>query len=250
MFRIPLIALFICSIFTLSYAQDSIKKTTPVTPSVIKYKAHKYHYRYRKAGTDSAKVNPAAQPQTTVPVNPAPVKTDSAAPPVLVDKSLNGQYHYLLSKIYHYQQPLIGSLWKSVSDTLTADHRKLQALNSKLNIQNKTIDSLKAEVNNKDQTLTASNSKPNAVNFLGTTMEASTYSMIMWGLVLLFGITAGVVIVRSGSLSREAKYRTILYEELEDEIKVYKAKANEKEIKLARELQTERNKLDDLLGKG
>ena len=72
----------------------------------------------------------------------------------------------------------------------------------------------------------------------------------MWGLVILFGATAAVVIARSGLHSREARYRINLYNELEEEFKTYKAKANEKEKKLARELQTERNKLDELRGNG
>jgi len=72
----------------------------------------------------------------------------------------------------------------------------------------------------------------------------------MWGLVIGFGAIAAIVIAKSGNNSREATYRIKLYNELEEEYKVYKAKANEKEKKLARELQTERNKLDELTGKG
>jgi hypothetical protein len=59
-----------------------------------------------------------------------------------------------------------------------------------------------------------------------------------------------LVIASSGAHRREANYRSKLYNELEEDYKTYKAKANEKEKKLARELQTERNKLDELLGKG
>ncbi|NNU34318.1 hypothetical protein HK413_09460 [Mucilaginibacter sp. S1162] len=72
----------------------------------------------------------------------------------------------------------------------------------------------------------------------------------MWGLVLIVGAIAGVVLARSGGARKEAAYRTTLYNELEEEFKTYKAKANEKEKKLARELQTERNKLDELTGRG
>ena len=59
-----------------------------------------------------------------------------------------------------------------------------------------------------------------------------------------------VVISRSAAYRREAKHRTELYSELEEEYKTFKTKANDKEKKLARELQTERNKLDELLGRG
>ena len=72
----------------------------------------------------------------------------------------------------------------------------------------------------------------------------------MWGLVVFFGVIAFAVIARSAGYRREATYRTQLYTELEEEFKTFKTKANDKEKKLARELQTERNKLDDLLGRG
>ncbi|MDP9081156.1 MAG: hypothetical protein M3O71_27380, partial [Bacteroidota bacterium] len=88
------------------------------------------------------------------------------------------------------------------------------------------------------------------VNIAGITLSKTAYNLIVWGLVVLFGATAAIVIARSGSARHEAKYRTRLYEELEDDFKAYKAKANDKEKKLARELQTERNKVDELMGRG
>ena len=72
----------------------------------------------------------------------------------------------------------------------------------------------------------------------------------MWGLVILFGALAILVFTRIGSYKHEAMYRTTLYSELEEEFKAYKVKANDKEKKLARELQTERNKVDELMGRG
>ena len=71
----------------------------------------------------------------------------------------------------------------------------------------------------------------------------------MWGLVVILVVVAVVLISRSAVYRNEAKYRTQLYTEIEEDFKNYKVKANEKEKKLARELQTERNKLDELMGK-
>ncbi len=88
------------------------------------------------------------------------------------------------------------------------------------------------------------------IDILGVVLSKTTYNLIVWGLVAVFGITAIAVIASSGRAKREARYRTQLYTELEEEFKVFKTKANDKEKKLARELQTERNKLDELLGKG
>jgi hypothetical protein len=209
--------------------------------------------------------------QQAVPAKPAPVQAKSypvqsrsaaayqefrrrkptAEDTILMrDKTLNGQYKYLLTKIYHYQEPFVTSLYKNFRDTIGVDRRKLHEAEAKLAVQAKTTNELRTDVSEKDKSLTESNEKVNAVNFLGIYIDKAIYNLIMWGLVIVLGGTAAVVIVRSGNYSREAKYRVALYNELEEEFKTYKAKANDKEKKLARELQTERNKLDELMGRG
>jgi len=196
-----------------------------------------------------AKPVAATQPPAT-PVQAA--ATDSAKAIIKAevsnDKSLNSQYQYLLTKVYNYQQPLIGAFHKNVMDTLNQARLALKNADDKLAEQSKTVDSLQTVAKSADATLSESNNKLNEISLLGIPMAKSTYNLIMWGLVIIFGVIAVVVIGRSGANTREAKYRTQLYNELEEEYKNYKVKANEKEKKLARELQTERNRLDDLLG--
>ncbi|HEY0245822.1 MAG TPA: hypothetical protein VGC01_09685 [Mucilaginibacter sp.] len=265
-------------------AQDSIKKTTvikktvvnpavtnpaaispatgkpavPINPKTGKpyskwgygaYSKNKYDATKGAAPatvTTTPSAPPATKPQVTATVvtQPPVAPSDSAAVPT--DKSLNGQYHYVLSKIYHYQEPLIAALWKNFTDTLNANRRKLLDAQAKATAQAKAITDLQAESASKD----AVTAKADEISIFGISLAKNTYSAIMWGLVIILGATAAVVIVRTGSLKHEATYRTGLYNELEEEFKAYKTKANEKEKKLARELQTERNKLDELMGRG
>ena len=230
------VILFTC--FTIaSSAQDSVKKA-PVVKSTVANPYNKYKYKpaagvYTSRVADSTKAAIAA--------------TKPAAP---ADNSLNGQYQYLLTKVYFYQQPLLNAFHKSITDTLILARQGLKASQAKLAVTNKTIDSLQTSIKANEQTLTESNQKVDEVSFIGIPVTKSTYNLIMWGLVLVFGATAAIVIARSGSSTREAKYRTQLYSELEEEYRVYKVKTVEKEKKMARELQTERNKIDELLGRG
>ena len=233
-------SLFILTGF--SYAQDSVKKAKPVTVKpVVKYPS------YPKPGAV------AYQKPEAVKVF---AKRDSLQPaaaenPALMnDKTLNGQYQYLLTKVYHYQQPLVSALWKNYSDTLNIARKKLREALTLASAQTKTIDTLKKEAGSKEEVLNASNARVDEISLLGIPMTKANYNWLMWGLVAILGAAAAFVIVRSGTYSSEAKYRIKLYNELEEEYKVYKAKANEKEKKLARELQTERNKNDELTGNG
>jgi hypothetical protein len=225
------------------YAQDTTKKAKS-TARAVTYNPYTKKYYYKKApATVTQTPGTANTPAAATPIQQQPV--DSAP----VDKSLRGQYQYLLTKVYNHQ-PLISALFKNYSDTLNATRRQLKEAQATLAAQTKTIDTLKAAATNKDQTLAESKEKVDEVDLLGIPLTKATYNLIMWGLVIGFGAIAAVVIARSGSHSREAKYRIKLYDELEEEYKTYKIKANEKEKKLARELQTERNKLDELLGNG
>ena len=145
---------------------------------------------------------------------------------------------------------MLNAFHKSITDTLTLTRNNLKSAQGKLAVYNKTIDSLQANIKANEQVLTASNQKVDEVSLLGIPLTKETYNLIMWGLVIVFGAIAAIVVARSGASAREAKYRTQLYSELEEEYRVYKTKAVEREKKMARELQTERNKIDELLGRG
>ncbi|TWR26414.1 hypothetical protein FPZ43_14715 [Mucilaginibacter pallidiroseus] len=214
-------------------AQDSIKRKAPAKPATVAPKKYTPYVKPATAGSPAVNSGSYRQP---------------AAPAAPVDKSLRGQYQYLLTKVYNYQQPLVSALVKNYNDTLSTTRKQLKAAQATLAQQAQTIDTLKATANNKDQSLVQAQAKVDEVSLLGIPMKKTTYNWIMWGLVIVFGAVAAIVLARSGAHSREAKYRIKLYNELDEEYKTYKAKANEKEKKLARELQTERNKLDELLG--
>jgi hypothetical protein len=252
MTKLYLIHTFIAVVFAAfslsAMAQDSVRPRPKPVASVTKTTAW--------PKTTSPKPVAATQPRTA-PVNkPAMPQPYAAAQPVVPaavapnDKSLNGQYQYLISKLYNYQRPQLAAFYKNVTDTIRNQRQKLLTAQQKLTAQGKTVQDLQSDVTAKEQSLSESNSKADAISLLGIPVTKSTYNLIMWGLVIVFGVVATIVLLQSGSARREARYRTKLYEELDEEYKAYKVKANEKEKKLARELQTERNKLDELLGRG
>jgi hypothetical protein len=260
------LTLIFCFGLSLAKAQDSTKtvpaekkvvteeKSAPVkstaTPAQPKVKPVTHYYHKIKPAP-----GPLVVPSTTT--TAAAVTDTSKAnaksqidPTQLNAKSLTGQYQYLLTKTYNYQQPLIAALWKNFTDTLGDTRTRLKALQAKLASQTKLTDSLKSLASSKEQTLSESNAKADAISFFGIMMSKSTYNLVMLGLIAVLAIALFVVIATTAKNKHDAKYRTDLYEELDEEFKAFKAKAHEKELKLARELQTERNKLDELLGRG
>ncbi|MDB4924766.1 MAG: hypothetical protein JWR23_822 [Mucilaginibacter sp.] len=271
MLRISILILLLSGIVMFGRAQDTLKQTTvkkqiakpapakpgaiPINPKTGKpytkygYGSHAKTYREAQIADSLKKAAPIKIPSTTIATTPPDVSrvdTSVKIMPAPIDKSLNGQYQYLLTKVFRYQQPFVDAMWKTFMDTLKTTRTQLKDVHEKLDQQSKIISGLQTDVSNRDQTLLQTDS----ISLFGISLSKTTYNLIMWGLVIVIGIIAGVVIAQSGSYRKEATYRTTLYNELEEEFKAYKAKTNEKEKKLARELQTERNKVDELMGRG
>ena len=175
---------------------------------------------------------------------------------VKIDPTLNGQYQLLLSKSrtldgYKLVNPdRLSQFWKNVRDTLNTTHRQL--INTKkeaTNYQNE-IAGLNKQVAGAETSLASSNARLNEISFLGIGFTKSNYNIFVWGLIASLAVALTIVILRSARNVHEAKYRSTLYEEINQEYQNYKVKANEKEKKLARELQDERNKLDEIRNNG
>lgn len=173
------------------------------------------------------------------------------------DWSLLGQYDYLLSRSknangYKLVNPYrLASFWKSVSDTLANERKKLNAANAKLSAQTKTIStaqplSTEETVKLDEAPETNANTTTDKLIFLGMSFTKAGYHTLVWGLILGLTTTLFIVIVRSAKNINEAQHKTELYEELTAEFQKFKSKANEKERKLTRELQDERNLVEEL----
>jgi len=179
-------------------------------------------------------------------------RTAPAVDTTKIDPSLQGQYQLLLAKSktingYKLINPArLSSLWNNTRDSLRTSRRMVQTGNAKISAQEAEITSLKAQIAGKETTIATSNAKVNDITFLGMSFEKGTYNTIVWTIIILLAIALAVIIVRSAKFIQEAKYRTTLYDEISAEYQSYKVKANDKEKKLARELQDERNKLDEL----
>ena len=171
------------------------------------------------------------------------------------DPSLNGQYQFMLKKSKTlYGAKLINpsrltSLWKSVSDTLRKERKQLQEAKQEIKTQSQNISTLKGEVSGKENSLADATASVNEIKFLGISFNKGTYNTIVWAIIIILGVGLAIVILQSGKYRKEATYRTQLYQEVADEYQAHKVKAKDKEIKLARELQDERNRWDDARGR-
>jgi len=157
------------------------------------------------------------------------------------DTSLAKQYEEVVIKSGSYKvyknirKTKIEQLWKNVTDSLQKE--KKIAADSKAELQKglAEIPLLQAEI----RELKAASSPINKISNVSDTT-------LLWGLIALLSAGIVIVIYRSRSSVQELKEQVERYEELSTEFREYKSKAAEKERKLARELQDERNLVDEL----
>lgn len=190
----------------------------------------------------------AAQDSTaTVVTNPVPQ---------VIDSSLKGQYEALLAKSKtYYTFKLINpvrltAFYQSVADSIKKEKQGSKTALLKIKEQARTIDTLNNQIKGNESSLETSNAKLDEISFIGIPFSKSTYNLMVWSVIIVLALALTFVIIRSAKNIHEAKYRTELYEEVSKEYQTFKVKANEKEKKLARELQDERNKLDDFKNRG
>jgi uncharacterized protein YlxW (UPF0749 family) len=173
-----------------------------------------------------------------------------------VDRTLHGQYLELLNKSKSFYGSKIispdrlSAYSRNVSDTLKIERKQLRTSKAQVAELQKTINDLKGQMAGKETALSSSNQKLNQISFMGMDVEKGTYNTVVWSLILVLALALIVVIIRSAKHIHESKYRSGLYEEIAAEYQAYKAKANDKEKKLARELQDERNKFEDYKSRG
>ncbi len=208
-----------------------------------------------------APASPKQTPQKGVPkASPYTAKRQVYRPRAVdtvknTDPSLKGQYLFMLSRSktingYKLINPSrLDALWQSISDTVRKERAELIKAKSKITEQEKTIGGLKGELTGKDASLNDTNTKINEISFLGLSFTKGTYNIIVWSIILVLALALFIVIARSAKNIIEAKHRTQLYDEIAAEYQAYKTKSNEQQRKLARELQDERNIVEELKNK-
>lgn len=88
------------------------------------------------------------------------------------------------------------------------------------------------------------------INVLGKDFSKGAFLIISFIVFVLLALTITLLLLRQREMQKFVSESKLIMANLNNEYEEYKHKAVEKQIKLARDLQTERNKLSDLIGQG
>lgn len=179
----------------------------------------------------------------------SPTLSQSEQPEV---QNLNDQFREMRDKAETYNEyrvikgTQLNTLWKSVQDTLQAYRSGLENRAAIVHELNVKLQELQSQLSNTEQMLTTAVERENTMNFLGWEVRKDFYNLIVWILIFLLGATAVAMSVRSHQHGKEAREAVDNLHQLEAEFEEFRRKSQEKQTRLARELQTERNRVAEL----
>jgi hypothetical protein len=183
----------------------------------------------------------------------AGVSAQTAADALKPDnQTLRERYLLLKTKSQNYQEykvikeNILDSWWKIVMDSVQAKQAAVRQSNanaSKLQAElSQSMESLKAKESSMQDVVYASTH----INVLGIDFDKGFFAGLVGFFIFALGLTIAVIMYTLKSSRKTLKEKTDLANAISSEYEDYKRKAMDKQTKLSRELQNERNKLQEL----
>lgn len=176
--------------------------------------------------------------------------TTTRVPPKgsLTSGTIDSQFVYLYAisrtenGIEYVRRPNLEQIRKNVADTIRALTQEIADLKAKEGNRQTAVEAMTDSLTLVQEELQTAQREKDSFSFIGISLKKSTYSLIMWGIVLLLAATLAIFIYRfnqSHVVTRDTKKAIA---DLQDEFDQHRKKAMEKEQKLKRQLQDEINK--------
>lgn len=168
--------------------------------------------------------------------------------PASINGNLNQQFDYVFQKSNSFQEYKVikkeyfALLKENSTDSVNRFKKELEQLKGNFLAYDKNLQSLKDTLTTTKSTLEEVKNAQNSMNFFGISVAKSSYSMIMWGIVLALLFLSLIILFRFKNAKTIANESLRNFEKLEEDFEDFKRKSLEKEQKLGRQLQDEINK--------
>lgn len=145
------------------------------------------------------------------------------------------------------KESVLDGVWKIHQDSVAAKEEALRALNGNIKDLKAQLNQTIATLNEKEKSMAEVLHASTHINVLGIDLAKGTFitvvAIAISGLLVLLGMVIGRMKLQSKALSERNLAVTALTNEFED----YKHRAMDRQTKLSRELQDERNRLQAMI---
>lgn len=166
----------------------------------------------------------------------------------LTSGTIDSQFIYLYSisktqnGIEHVRQANLEQIRKNVADTIRVLTKEISDIKAKDGSQQAAVEAMTDSLSQARNDLQIAQREKDSFSFIGISLQKGTYSLIMWGVVLLLAAALIFYIYRYNQSNMVTNDTKKAIDELQEEFDQHRKKAMEKEQKLKRQLQDELNK--------
>jgi len=167
-------------------------------------------------------------------------------------QTLDDQFQELKKNSYSYKEYKniklneLNSFWDVVQDSLKVKDRAYATAQGTIDAQNNKIDELNTTISTQKASIDEREFDAKHINVLGMDMGKESYKMFNTIAIVALLLVLGVLFYQFKSSQKIAVAKKRDYDKLSEDFEEYKRNALEKQMKLRRELQTERNRIDDI----
>jgi len=164
---------------------------------------------------------------------------------------LNSQYEELKEDAESFKQfklldqTQLDAFWKTTMDSLNQLKQKNASLIDENRAKEESISSLNAEISEKQDQIEKLENQTSTIEVFGADLQKSTFIFISFFTIGSLILVLGFVLYKYQDNNKVAQTKVNDYNKLNDEFEEYKRSSLEKQMKLRRDLQTERNKLEE-----
>lgn len=162
--------------------------------------------------------------------------------------SINSQFQDVIENSNNYQdykvvkQVRLEELQKNTVEEINELNNEIEKTNATIQKQEKELQQLEDNLLETQATLEKANQEKEEINFLGFATNKNTYQTIMWLFVIVLGLILIFFIYKYKSSNAQTKEARKRLEESEADYDDFRQKSLEKQQKLGRMLQDEKNK--------
>src|SRR5690606_21905611 len=168
------------------------------------------------------------------------------------NQTLRERYYVLKNKSQTYQdykvikENLLDGYWRIIEDSLRQNQATLRQARAEINSLNKELEDNKAALKSKEESMQDVLYASTHITVLGIDFDKGFFAGMVGVILLLLGLVIAVIYYTMKMMRRNLAEKVELMNSVSAEYEDYKRRAMDKQTKLSRELQNERNKLQEL----
>jgi hypothetical protein len=168
------------------------------------------------------------------------------------NQTLRERYLVMKNKSQNYQEykvikeNILDGMWRIIQDSLNVKQASIRQAQSEINKLNQELEENKGALKSKEESMQDVQYASTHITVLGIDFDKGFFAAMVGVILLILGLVIAVIYYTLKMMRKNLSEKIELMNSISSEYEDYKRKAMDKQTKLSRELQNERNKLQEL----